>query len=306
VDRGPVDRITEAQHSLITTEQFLAVTQSEPALRWAVKDAWLERYDDWRGLYIVAGAPRTPHQPHMGACLLGGRNAAAAALAAAWLFDAPDIAECAPDITVFDSTIRRIRHVNVRRSRLPYAAWTDRRHGIPVVNASLAVVQLANLGMGFLAERVANNLISRRLTGPRSILECLEATGRRRTGAAQLAAFCDRALRVRGHDDSPAARDLGAAMIAAGVPPFVTQWPVTVDGHDYLLDYAWPEQKVALEYQGWADHGVSRTAFDNDAFRRSRLTAAGWLMLDVTSAMSHHLVIRWVRSAVTRVRYPSS
>ena len=80
---------------------------------------------------------------------------------------------------------------------------------------------------------------------------------------------------MSGHDDSPAARDLGAAMLAAGVPPFVTQHYVAVEGHDYFLDFAWPAQKVALEYMGWEDHGVVRSSFDNDAVRRSRLGAVG-------------------------------
>ena len=130
------------------------------------------------------------------------------------------------------------------------------RHGVPTVRAPVVVVQLALAGAGFLAERVANNMIKRKVASPRAILEALDRAGRRRKGVADLAAFCRRALEVEGHDDSPAARDLGVMLVRAGVPPFVTQHPVSVDGHDYFLDFAWPDQMVGLEYNGWEDHGA--------------------------------------------------
>ena len=298
MDREAVDKITRDQHSLITTAQFLQATESEAALRWALRDGWLERYRDWRGLYVVRGAPQTPYQPHMGATLLAGPASAASDFAGAWLWDAPDILDCAPQVTVFGPP-RHVRHVEVSRSQLPPDGNISMRHGIPTVAAPLIVVQLAHFGATYLAEKVANNFFGRHIAGPGQILDYLTLIGERRKGTADLRAFCLRALEVRGHDDSPAARDLGAALIAAGVPPFVTQYPVSVDGHDYMLDFAWPEHLAGLEYLGWKDHGVTRAAFDRDAERRSRLTAAGWRILDVTSAMTPPVVIRWVLLTLT-------
>jgi len=160
--------------------------------------------------------------------------------------------------------------------------------------------------MDFLAQRIANDLFKRRVTTPRAVLECIEMVGCRKRGSAGLRAFCLRAVEVRGHDDSPAARDLGVALLRAGVPAFVTQHYVCVEGHDYFLDFAWPDQLVGLEYAGWADHGTTRDAFDRDALRRSRLTAAGWRILDVTSLASRSEVVRWVLAALTGPRFPSS
>jgi len=305
VDRSHIDRITEVQHSLITTDQFVTATGSVSALRWALKDEWLLRYENWRGVYIVAGAPRTPFQPHMAAALLGGPASAASGFSAGWLWNSPDIAEAPPELTVFCAPARRIRHVRVRRSHLDASSWTTRRHAIPVVNGPLLVVQLAQEGAGYLAERVADDLFKRRVTGPAAILRCLEVTGCRQRGTPALQAFCERALSVRGHDDSPAARDLGAALVAAGVPAFVTQQYVPVDGHDYFLDFAWPSEMVGLEYAGWRDHGATRSAFDRDAARRNRLVAAGWRILDATSAASHDAVIRWVFATLTDARFRS-
>jgi hypothetical protein len=306
MDRSPVDEITRVQHSLITTEQFVATTGSEAALRWAVRDGWLERYRNSRSLYIVAGAPLTPYQPHMGACLLAGPNAACSKFAGAWLWDCPDIAECAPQLTFFGCRARRIPGASVHESRLDAAAWIVHRHGIPTVAAPLVVVQLAQLGAGYLAERVANDFFKRHVTDARAIVACLELVGRRKQGSAQLRAFCLRALEIRGHDDSPAARDLGVSLVRAGVPPFATQHHVCVGRHDYFFDFAWPEQMVGLEYAGWRDHGITRDSFDRDALRRSRLTAAGWRILDATSMASHAEVIRWVLATLTGPRLPLS
>lgn len=303
MDRRAVELITEKQHSLITTDQFLTATRSEGALRWALADRWLERYEAWRGLYIVCGSPRTPFQPHMAATLAAGERGAAGGFAAAWLWGAPDIAESPPEVTVFGPA-RRIRGATVRRSQLPAGRWIVERHGIRTVDAPLVVVELARLGAGYLAERVANDFFKRHITHPAAILEGVELAGKRRPGCADLRAFCERALRVRGHDDSPAARDLGDALLRAGVPPFVTQHPVTVEGRLYILDFAWPEHRVALEYNGWADHGATRNSFDNDAARRSRLAAAGWRVLDATSAAGHDSVIRWVLATLTAARFP--
>jgi hypothetical protein len=305
VDRADVDKITRGQHSLITTDQFITATGSEAALRWAVRDGWLERYNTaWRGLYIVAGAPRTPYQPHMGATLLAGATAGASRFAGGWLWDCPDIAECAPELTFFASRARRLAGVPVHESALPASEWIVPRHGIATAAAPLVVVQLAQGGSGYLAQRVANHLFKRGHASPSSVLACLDVVGRRKRGTADLRAFCLRALEVEGHDDSPAARDLGAALLRAGVPPFVTQHPVSVDGHDYLLDFAWPEDLVGLEYAGWADHGTTRSAFDHDALRRSRLTSAGWRIVDATSAASHAEVVRWVLATLTGPRLP--
>ena len=173
--------------------------------------------------------------------------------------------------------------------------------------APLTVIQLVHAGAAYVAERVANDLIKRHQTSPRAILHCIEVAGRSSWAMASLRAYCERATTVRGHDDSPAARDLGAILIAAGVPPFVTQHYVPVDGHDYFLDFAWPDRKVGLEYQGWRDHGTTRGAFDNDTSRRDRLTAAGWRILEATSAMTHEAVVRWVLATLAAAsRFPSS
>jgi hypothetical protein len=68
----------------------------------------------------------------------------------------------------------------------------------------------------------------------------------------------------------------------AGLPTPVAQYRVRdADGFVARLDFAYPDLKLAIEYDGmW--HG-ERSAFLDDRRRLNRLVAAGWLILHVTA-----------------------
>jgi len=68
----------------------------------------------------------------------------------------------------------------------------------------------------------------------------------------------------------------------AGLPAPVAQYRV-FDAHGFVarVDFAYPELKIAIEYDGlW--HG-ERQAFLSDRRRLNRLVAAGWIVLHVTA-----------------------
>ena len=64
------------------------------------------------------------------------------------------------------------------------------------------------------------------------------------------------------------------------LPPFVTQHPVTVEGHRYRLDVGWPVQRVALEGDGDGFHGDHRSQ-DADGRRQERIAREDWSMTRV-------------------------
>jgi hypothetical protein len=49
----------------------------------------------------------------------------------------------------------------------------------------------------------------------------------------------------------------------------------------YMVDFAWPAERVIVETDGWAAHG-HRAAFERDHQRDADLAAAGWLVLRFT------------------------
>ena len=67
------------------------------------------------------------------------------------------------------------------------------------------------------------------------------------------------------------------------VPRPKRQHWVALPGGRYRLDFAWPEQLLGLECDGWEHHGA-RSAFDPDRARLAEFAAAKWRILPVTWA----------------------
>lgn len=67
------------------------------------------------------------------------------------------------------------------------------------------------------------------------------------------------------------------ALVLGGLPPPAVQHPVVVRGRRYYLDLAYPDLKVAVEYDG-ADHRTQQRA-RRDLEREAALVSAGWRIL---------------------------
>lgn len=86
-----------------------------------------------------------------------------------------------------------------------------------------------------------------------------------------------------------------------GLTGFVLQY--RVPGFRYRLDIAWPELKVAVEYDGEGHRTREQQA--QDEIRRNRLRAAGWIIEVVTATAlmrTPNEILRHVRSALSARR----
>jgi hypothetical protein len=92
---------------------------------------------------------------------------------------------------------------------------------------------------------------------------------------------------------------LGRLLASAGLPEPVQQHWVRVRTERFRLDFAYPEQKVAIEYDGWDAHR-SRGAFDRDRRRDRLLQLAGWTVLRFTSRSSDAEILDAVRLCMSR------
>jgi hypothetical protein len=81
--------------------------------------------------------------------------------------------------------------------------------------------------------------------------------------------------------ESVAEAQLARWLARSGLPPAVAQYEVTVFGHKYRLDYAWPDRLGALEMDGFAFHS-KLPVFVADRIRMNRLMAAGWTIARTT------------------------
>jgi very-short-patch-repair endonuclease len=110
----------------------------------------------------------------------------------------------------------------------------------------------------------------------------LEAYAFRRKGARGWRRFLRAATLADPGAESPQESRLRVRLVLAGVPAPVTQYVIERAGRFVArVDLAWPDYKVAVEYDGlWhaADH-----QFHRDRQRLNRLLGADWVVLHITS-----------------------
>jgi Protein of unknown function (DUF559) len=259
----------------------------EPFLGWwAVNEGLLSpdqlRSSAWRrlfrGVYVHADVPVTHELRAHAACVLlpaavvSGRSAAVV-----WgveLAGAPDDVE----VTVPSSSHpHRLPGLQVRRADIPRAHRWHRR-GMSVTSPEATAVRLAGLLAGDSAVVAVDQMVAAGVA-ELSAVRALADNGRG-PGSARARKTCALADGLAG---SPQETRLRLLVQRSGLPMPIAQYRVVADGRSMArVDFAWPEHKVALEYDGlW--HGEPGQ-FAKDRRRLNGLTAAGWRVIFVTAA----------------------
>lgn len=57
------------------------------------------------------------------------------------------------------------------------------------------------------------------------------------------------------------------------------EYPNAVPGKKYRIDIAFPDIKLAIEFDGWEFHGKYKEGFQKDRDRQNHLTKNGWRIL---------------------------
>jgi very-short-patch-repair endonuclease len=172
---------------------------------------------------------------------------------------------------------RRVPGLQVRRAVLPAEHVVARRR-VLVTTAAATALRLAGSLPPDDAVVAVDQLVATGIVSLQSI-RTLAATTRGRDSVRARKA-CARADGLAG---SPQETRLRLLLGASRLPAPVAQFVVRVEGRFVArVDFAWPEQKVALEYDGlWhAEEGQ----FAKDRQRLNRLQAAGWRIVFVTAA----------------------
>ncbi|PZS17981.1 MAG: hypothetical protein DLM54_08865 [Acidimicrobiales bacterium] len=238
-----------------------------------------------RGVYRFAGAQPGRWHDLRAACLADGPGAVASHRAAAELWAMWGFHDERPELTVPAPMWPRLPGVRAHQSsRLP-ASHLTQRSGIPVTTAARTIADLSGaLTPGFIARLVDDGLRRRivELTELRAVHEHLVGAG---PSLASLEAALD--ARKPGYlpGDSRAELDLNRLLVDAGLPAPIPQHQVATGGTVYLLDFAYPDVLLGIEYDGWEVHS-GRSAFDRDRTRGNALAAAGWTILHFTSGMA--------------------
>ena len=109
-------------------------------------------------------------------------------------------------------------------------------------------------------------------------LRCLVRRFRRRRGVVQLRGLIDL---IEPRVESPRESWVLLALIDGGLPRPEPQWWVAVDGvPTYRLDFAWPQRRVCLEYDGLEAHDSPERRREDER-RRAWLREHGWTVIVV-------------------------
>ena len=98
---------------------------------------------------------------------------------------------------------------------------------------------------------------------------------------------------------SEAERLLIRLLRAAKISGWRANYPVC----GYVIDVAFPQQKVAIEVDGWAFHN-DRTAFQHDRTRQNRISLNGWKVLRFTWLDLNEYPQRVIAEIAAAIRSP--
>jgi very-short-patch-repair endonuclease len=302
MDRTALRAHTRRQHALITRAQALGMmTRNE--LEHAIATGQLERAR--HGVYRLGGAPPTWEQHVLSACLVARDGAVASFRTAARIWGFPAISSEDP-LEVTTPTRRRVRipGVTVHDSFILDGWHTTRRGSIPVTSPARTLCDLTAVWKPWDVERAIDDGLRRRLLTLKRLERVfldLAHRGRRRSTVMRAALEA----RIPGFDpgESDMERKVVGWLRSAGLPAPVQQHRIRIDGSSYRIDLAYPDLKIAIEYDGWDAHS-RRTSFDSDRARQNPLELEGWLVLRYTSRSTKKVTVAQVERAI-RIRTPS-
>ena len=239
---------------------------------------WRRLFDD---VYVHRGTDVTHEVRARAAALrVPGAVVTGWSAAALWGVDAGP-ADADVEVTVPpDAHPARVRGIRSRRAALDDRD-VGRRRGIPVTTPEATAIRLA--AVLFLDDAVVaiDQLIATGVVDLTGRTRAAAARGRGSARARQACALAD------GLAGSPQETRLRLLIGRSGLPAPVAQFTVRHDGRFVArVDFAWPEHRLVLEYDGlWhAETGQ----FARDRRRLNRLRAAGWQVIHVTAADMHH------------------
>jgi hypothetical protein len=290
------------QLGLVTVSQ--AKHQLRPGeLRTALRRGWLEWVQP--RVLAFAGSEPTWRRAALAAVLSvdpTGAAAAASHTTAAGLWGVPGFEDPAVEILVRRHRRPRLGEVRVHTTLALPRHHVTRRGVVPVTTIERTMCDLGGVLGAALLGQVVDDMIQRRavsLPTLRAVHGALHRGGRPVTAmAAVLAARGERWDRAQ----SPAEPRIAEWIVAGGLPPPVAQFAVG----GYVVDWAYPEERVFIEYDGFHAH-ATRTAFDGDRRRANALVlAAGATVLRFTSASTREEVVRDVAAALERATVRAS
>ncbi len=287
------------QLGLLTRAQLLGLGVPDRTIRAWVAAGRLRRVRP--GVYLVPGALLTWHARVLAACL--DHDGAASHLTAAAVLGAPGILRLRPEVIVPDARrggVTPLVHRTCHFEELEVRT-IDR---IPTVGPRALAVQLA----GLVPERLSldrfdgavEHLVRHAGASWTDLSVAASLAGQRRMrGVSHLHAIVDEYL--ADGCESRLEREFLGLVVTYGLPEPVRQHQVVLrrTGRKLRLDFAYPDERVAVEADSLAHH-TDRADVESDKDKRNELRSEGWIVYEVTKQMLRH------RAALTAAEIAAS
>lgn len=285
-----LERWAERRDGLLTTDRARRRLSGRQITKRRATGIWRPVR---RGVVAVNGSPRTWQQAVRAVLLACAGRAVASHTTALRLLggSVPPRLEGAIHVTVAPGHAVRLDGVVCHRSAMLADADVRRRDEIPCTSALLTVIDLSGLLTEPELGLVVDDLLRRRLLRLEE-LRVRVATLRSAPGRRPSRLRAVLAARIPGYDpgESPLEARLALLIDAYGVPRPVQQLRISPGGHRYRLDFAWPEQRIFLEGNGFGAHQLA-SDLDHSARRQNLLVADGWRPMELTWRMTDQEIL---------------
>ncbi|MEO6121965.1 MAG: hypothetical protein ABIW46_02625, partial [Acidimicrobiales bacterium] len=250
-----------------------------------------------RGVYRTMGAATSWEQSLHAVTLATGAVASHRAAGRLWGLPVP----CERiEVTVPLGRQTRLAGVTYHRSNLLLPMFVTERDAIAVTTPARTVADLtAVLG----EPTCAKALDAADRLGMASYLNVDGCYRRMRRRGRRKMTVLERLLMIRldgvESGDSDWELRLARWLTDVGLGRPAQQHWVVAGGERFCLDLAYPEQRIAVEFDGWSNHR-QRGRYDSDRRRCRLLTLAGWTVLAYTSTCRQAEVVVEVGAALRR------
>ena len=271
------------QYGVFTTADAVCYCVSVDALRRGVRSGRILRLQ--ASVFAFAGSPPSWERSMLAACLAAGSGAVASHRAAARIWTLIEPSNDIVEISVPRSNGPRPRGTIVHRSGDLLAEQTTVRKRIPVTNPLRTMVDLGAV----LSPEALEDALDTGLAYPSLFsVAAVEATRSRlakqgRPGTGVLRHVLEERALGDAVSDSKLERRMGQLLRRARLPKAMFHYVVQTPAGVFLavVDFAYPEIKLAIEVDGFDAHGTPR-AMAKDFVRQNGLVPYGWHVLRFT------------------------
>jgi hypothetical protein len=252
-----------------------------------------------RGVWVVAGAPRTYEQAVLAAVLAAEVDAWATHRTAAKLqglqVPPPELI----DVLTMPHHRMRLEGVAHHRNKLIVTSDVTTLGPIPVTSVARTLVDCMPFLPGRMLSRAVNDARRRKLVTFEDLQAAHAAVDEGRRTGRHLVRPMRPLLDVADHPGgSDLELDVLRSLREAGLPLPVQQHAIVVAGRQRYLDFAYPTEKIYIEFDGFGDHGQMREVFDDDRDRDAELGLLGWFDLHFTSNTTERDLVSRVERAL--------